>query len=74
MADAAVVDVRNPRTGEVDHRIAVASREEVASKAAQLRENQRAWHAEAEVARTATSIRPITRTVGWSRGLRRASG
>lgn len=45
MADAAVLEVRNPRTGKADHRIAVASREEVADKAARLRENQRAWEA-----------------------------
>ena len=45
MAEAAVLEVRNPRTGEVDHRIAVSSREEVAEKAARLRENQHGWEA-----------------------------
>jgi acyl-CoA reductase-like NAD-dependent aldehyde dehydrogenase len=45
MADAAILDVRNPRTGEVDHRVAVSSREEVAEKAARLRKNQPAWEA-----------------------------
>ena len=45
MADAAILEVRNPRTGAVDHRIAVSSREEVAAKAARLRENQHVWEA-----------------------------
>ncbi|TIX49596.1 aldehyde dehydrogenase family protein [Alteraurantiacibacter aquimixticola] len=46
MASAAeMLEVRNPRTGEADHRIPVSSREEVAAKAAALRENQRAWEA-----------------------------
>lgn len=39
----AVIDVRNPRTGEADFRLRVSSPEEVAGKAARLRENQRAW-------------------------------
>lgn len=41
----ATLDVRNPRTGKVDHRIAVASEAEVAAKAAALRANQPAWEA-----------------------------
>jgi len=44
-SQSAVLDVRNPRTGTADHSIAVSSREEVAGKAARLRENQRAWEA-----------------------------
>ncbi len=43
--DAPVMEVRNPRTGMADHAISVATREEVAEKAARLRENQRAWEA-----------------------------
>jgi acyl-CoA reductase-like NAD-dependent aldehyde dehydrogenase len=42
---AAMLDVRNPRTGKVDHQIAVASEAEVAAKAAALRANQPAWEA-----------------------------
>lgn len=42
---AAMLDVRNPRTGKVDHRIAVASEAEVSAKAAALRANQPAWEA-----------------------------
>ena len=45
MAELAVLEVRNPRTGEADHRIAVSSRAEVAERAARLRENQRGWEA-----------------------------
>lgn len=39
------IPVRNPRTGEYDLDIEAASAEEVASKAARLRENQEAWSA-----------------------------
>ena len=39
------LDVRNPRTGKPDFRLAVSSVEEIAEKAARLRENQRAWGA-----------------------------
>ena len=44
-AQEAMLDVRNPRTGEVDHRIPVSSREHVAETAARLRTNQPAWEA-----------------------------
>lgn len=44
-ATAAVLAVRNPRTGTADHSIAVSTREEVAEKAARLRANQRGWEA-----------------------------
>ena len=39
------IEVRNPRTGRPDHRLAVASPTQVAQKAAALRENQRQWGA-----------------------------
>lgn len=45
MAEAATIEVRNPRTGEPDHRIAVSSRQDVADAAARLRANQPAWEA-----------------------------
>lgn len=57
MADDAVLDVRNPRTGEVDHRIAVSSRDEVAGMAARLRENQRSWEAMGVAGRC--GVRPV---------------
>lgn len=41
----AVLDVRNPRTGITDYKLAVSSRDEVAAKAKRLRENQRQWAA-----------------------------
>ncbi|HWK41833.1 MAG TPA: aldehyde dehydrogenase family protein [Croceibacterium sp.] len=44
-AGCAVLDVRNPRSGEADFRLEVSSAEEVAIKAARLRQNQRAWAA-----------------------------
>lgn len=44
-SDIRTLPVRNPRTGETDFELAVASREEVAAKAARLRENQKAWAA-----------------------------
>jgi len=40
-----LLDVRNPRTGQADFRLAVSSRAEVAAKAARLRANQRRWEA-----------------------------
>ena len=39
----ATLAVRNPRTGQVDHQITVATQAEVAAKAATLRANQVAW-------------------------------
>ena len=42
---AAILQVRNPRTGKVDHTIAVADEAEVAAKAARLKANQPAWEA-----------------------------
>ncbi|MCL6250353.1 aldehyde dehydrogenase family protein [Altererythrobacter sp. KTW20L] len=42
---AATLAVRNPRTGSADHTITLATAEEVAAKAAVLRENQRGWEA-----------------------------
>jgi succinate-semialdehyde dehydrogenase/glutarate-semialdehyde dehydrogenase len=41
----AVLEVRNPRSGEADFTLEVSSADEVAAKAARLRENQRAWAA-----------------------------
>ncbi|HXS29587.1 MAG TPA: aldehyde dehydrogenase family protein, partial [Steroidobacteraceae bacterium] len=39
------IPVRNPRTGRTDFDLPVASADEVALKAARLRENQKAWSA-----------------------------
>lgn len=44
-AQEAMLAVRNPRTGTVDHRLAVSGAAEVADKAARLRQNQRGWAA-----------------------------
>lgn len=44
-ADTAILPVRNPRTGQVDHTITPATRAQVAEKAARLRANQPAWEA-----------------------------
>jgi acyl-CoA reductase-like NAD-dependent aldehyde dehydrogenase len=41
----AMLDVRNPRTGRADFRLAVSSPDEVARKAARLRANQPGWEA-----------------------------
>jgi acyl-CoA reductase-like NAD-dependent aldehyde dehydrogenase len=43
--EAAMLDVRNPRTGQADYRLAISSPAEVAAKAARLRANQREWGA-----------------------------
>ncbi|BAK65615.1 NAD-dependent aldehyde dehydrogenase [Sphingobium sp. SYK-6] len=43
--DLRTLPVRNPRTGEIDFNLTVASAAEVAQKAARLRENQKAWGA-----------------------------
>ncbi|OYW45833.1 MAG: hypothetical protein B7Z08_01140 [Sphingomonadales bacterium 32-68-7] len=45
VAREALLDVRNPRTGEVDLRLPISSRVEVADKAARLRAAQPAWEA-----------------------------
>lgn len=45
IAQEAMLQVRNPRTGEFDRTLAVSSRAEVAEKAAKLRAAQPAWEA-----------------------------
>jgi acyl-CoA reductase-like NAD-dependent aldehyde dehydrogenase len=40
-----LLEVRNPRTGQADFRLAVSDATEIAAKAARLRNNQRAWEA-----------------------------
>jgi acyl-CoA reductase-like NAD-dependent aldehyde dehydrogenase len=45
IAQEAMLQVRNPRTGEFDHALAVSSRGEVSEKAARLRAAQPAWEA-----------------------------
>ncbi|MXP41292.1 aldehyde dehydrogenase family protein [Altererythrobacter soli] len=42
-ADVRTLPVRNPRTGETDLTLRVTSPQELAAKAARLRENQKAW-------------------------------
>lgn len=44
-ADAAVLNVRNPRTGQADFTLTLSSPQQVAEKAATLRANQRQWAA-----------------------------
>lgn len=53
----AVLDVRNPRSGEADFRLSVSSQQEVAAKAARLRENQRGWAAMPLMARCGVMAR-----------------
>jgi acyl-CoA reductase-like NAD-dependent aldehyde dehydrogenase len=45
IAQETILQVRNPRTGEIDRTLAVSSRVEVADKAARLRAAQPAWEA-----------------------------
>ena len=45
IAQEAMLEVRNPRTGQADRTLAISSRAEVAEKAARLRANQPAWEA-----------------------------
>lgn len=45
IAQEAMLQVRNPRTGEFDRTLAVSSRAQVAEKAARLRAGQPAWEA-----------------------------
>jgi succinate-semialdehyde dehydrogenase / glutarate-semialdehyde dehydrogenase len=56
-APARTVAVRNPRTGSIDLHLAVATAEEVAIKAARLRENQKPWAAMGLAARTVVMAR-----------------
>jgi acyl-CoA reductase-like NAD-dependent aldehyde dehydrogenase len=51
---ASRLGVRNPRTGEVDHRMALATPAEVAAAAARLRAAQPAWRARGVAERAAT--------------------
>ena len=62
MASAAIAQearlaVRNPRTGQADRTLAVASRAEVAEKAASLRAHQPAWEALGVAGRCAVMAR-----------------
>ncbi len=57
MGGARRLDVRNPRTGETDYRIAAADDSEVAAAAARLRETQPAWAARPVAERTAVMRR-----------------
>jgi acyl-CoA reductase-like NAD-dependent aldehyde dehydrogenase len=45
IAQEAMLQVRNPRTGEFDHTLAISGRAEVADKATRLRAAQPAWEA-----------------------------
>ena len=45
LAGDALLDVRNPRTGEADYKLPVSNAREIAAKAARLRNNQQAWAA-----------------------------
>jgi acyl-CoA reductase-like NAD-dependent aldehyde dehydrogenase len=47
MADveSRTLGIRNPRTGAIDFQLRIATAEEVAAKAARLRENQKMWAA-----------------------------
>ena len=58
MADVEIrtLPVRNPRTGKTDFTLTVASADEVAGKAARLRENQKAW-----------AVRPVAERVAIMR-------
>ncbi len=56
-SDQRTLPVRNPRTGEIDFMLTVASGEEVARKAAQLRANQAAWAARSLAERIAVMQR-----------------
>ena len=44
-SESRMIPVRNPRTGAVDFDLRVTPPEEIAAKAARLRENQKAWAA-----------------------------
>jgi len=59
MADATArtIAVRNPRTGQTDFELPVATMVEVAAKAARLRANQRVWAALGQAGRTAVMAR-----------------
>jgi succinate-semialdehyde dehydrogenase/glutarate-semialdehyde dehydrogenase len=43
--DPSLIEVRNPRTGQADHRLPVSDAQEITAKAARLRDNQPAWEA-----------------------------
>src|SRR5690606_11610331 len=45
LAEDALLDVRNPRTGQADYKLPVSNAREIAANAARLRNNQQAWAA-----------------------------
>jgi len=57
LASPRTIAVRNPRTGQTDFDLPVATAEEVAGKALRLRENQKAWSALGLQGRTAVMAR-----------------
>ena len=57
LASPRTIAVRNPRTGQKDFDLPVATAEEVAGKALRLRENQKAWSALGLQGRTAVMAR-----------------
>jgi len=57
IAQEAMLEVRNPRTGQIDLTLAVSSREQVAEKAARLRARQPAWEAMGVAARCGVMAR-----------------
>ncbi|HYP78789.1 MAG TPA: aldehyde dehydrogenase family protein, partial [Steroidobacteraceae bacterium] len=57
LASPRTIAVRNPRTGQKDFDLPVATAEEVAGKALRLRENQKAWSALGLPGRTAVMAR-----------------
>ena len=57
MADTAVIEVRNPRTGQADRTLAVSSRQEVADKAERMRAAQAGWEALGVAGRCAVMAR-----------------
>jgi acyl-CoA reductase-like NAD-dependent aldehyde dehydrogenase len=57
IAQEAMLEVRNPRTGEMDRTLAVSSRAQVAEKAAQLRARQPGWEALGVAGRCAVMAR-----------------
>jgi acyl-CoA reductase-like NAD-dependent aldehyde dehydrogenase len=76
MADveSRTLGIRNPRTGAIDFQLRIATAEEVAAKAARLRENQKMWAARPVAERIAVMRRWAGELVAHARDIGAADG
>ena len=76
MTDAVIrsIPVRNPRTGDTDFSFPVATAEEVAQKAARLRQNQKVWAARPIAERIGIMRRWVAELIAHAKAIGAADG